>query len=860
MSIQDFVRRYKNSKLLHAKKFQNFTNKAIKANDLWNPWVEEPKNYRDGWIQICSLLLKHGYTPSNVYDEDLVAEHTELRKTHDLIALWKTKLIGIDTPVRQIRFMVCESNYKIKIQACNFGIWGDLKQSDTYLFEHEPDFRKVTQTVVSDLSILKKLFTTFPEHIVNENGVPFKKGENLKWVFEDNKLSVVGELSSSAPAPYISIFPNKYITATHVHLLTVVGNVKPGAIPQEVVDSDLGQMLLEKLGIIKPVIEATLIDDEIHIKTNSVFSSQQISAGLKLKKDGNVLKGKFNPNTFFLWANVVNPILSKELTSISIKATISCDKIASTDWFDINIKLDKSKLKLSEKEVELLLKSRGNYVKIAGKWVLLENSDELEVFAKSHGKLHALQVLNLKNATHLFPQSLIEGIRQKIVQPKPAIPISIKADLRPYQVEGFHFLSYLSSNNFGGILADDMGLGKTIQTITWLAYIYEKKLKNKKTLIVCPKSVVDNWQKEFAKFAPHLSVGITPDKDIYIINYAQLRFRIEELEKEQYLALILDEAQYIKNSKTSTWGCAALLKSKYRFALSGTPVENSLLDLWAISSFVMPGILGKRNTFSRTFKDSETLQERIKPFILRRTKEEVAKDLPPKIEETLYIELEPKAREMYEAELKYARQMLLEIKTSKELDNQRFVILASILKLRQICCDPRILNTSLISDDSSKITALCELINPLIAEGHKVILFSQFKTILSLVSKELHCKQFLLTGDTKDRGSLVDEFQNYNAGAVFLISLKAGGSGLNLTSSQYVVLYEPWWNPAVENQAIDRTHRIGQKNTVVAYRLITKDTIEEKIQILQDKKRNLASIFGEMNGPLNFDDFKFLLS
>ena len=459
------------------------------------------------------------------------------------------------------------------------------------------------------------------------------------------------------------------------------------------------------------------------------------------------------------------------------------------------------------------------------------------------------------------------------------------AELRPYQREGYHFLAYLSTNHFGGILADDMGLGKTVQTLAWLLWLRaQPDFAGRASLVVCPKSVTDNWLAEGAKFAPGLRVRVLPrgssdaalkaaraEADLVVINYAQLRGMEKALSSAPWHAAILDEAQYIKNPDSQTAKAAWALRTEHRLALSGTPIENRLLDLWSIMGFAMPGILGKRAAFAKSFDQRSDpfartrLAARVRPFVLRRTKGEVAKDLPERSEEDLFCELEGEQATLYRAELKRARAALLNINTSKELDKKRFNILTSLLRLRQICCHPALVSEKAAQADSAKLNALFDVLEPIIEEGHKVLVFSQFIQMLDIIRAEIERREwrhFLLTGDTEDRGALVRNFQQSEGSAVFLISLRAGGFGLNLTAASYVVLYDPWWNPAVENQAIDRTHRIGQTSQVIAYRLIVKESIEEKIRTLQRSKSALAAdILGEesFTRALTLDDFRFLL-
>jgi SNF2 family DNA or RNA helicase len=315
---------------------------------------------------------------------------------------------------------------------------------------------------------------------------------------------------------------------------------------------------------------------------------------------------------------------------------------------------------------------------------------------------------------------------------------------------------------------------------------------------------------------------------------------------------------------------ARQLRANHRLILSGTPIENRLLDLWSLMSFAMPGILGSQSQFARVYGGKEDpfgrkrLSARVRPFLLRRTKAQVAKDLPDKIEEDLFCEMEGEQKKLYSAELKKAQQLLLRVKTQKELAREQFNVLTSLLKLRQICCDPRLVLPT-AQNPGAKLDALKDLIEPILEEGQKVLVFSQFVEMLQLIKadlKESPTPVFYLDGSTENRGELVRNFQETSGAAVFLISLKAGGFGLNLTAASYVVMFDPWWNPAVENQAIDRTHRIGQTQKVIAYRLLIKGSVEEKIRLLQKSKSALAEdILGEERfaKALTIDDLQFLL-
>lgn len=578
---------------------------------------------------------------------------------------------------------------------------------------------------------------------------------------------------------------------------------------------------------------------------------------------------------------------------------------AGIDWFDLRIALDVKDTTLTKQELKALLDARGGFVRLGTKgWrrlsFQLSSEDEEQLaelglsardFSSEPQRLHALQLAGKTAAKKLLPREQTEAIERRIedirTRVAPDLPKAIRADLRPYQVEGFHFLSYLTANRFGGILADDMGLGKTLQTLTWLMYLRSQpEFRGHPTLVICPKSVVDNWRSEASRFVPELRVctftkgALNPDSleearrngDVIVINYAQLRMLEAELNAVPWHAAILDEAQAIKNPESQTAKAAWALKSTHRLALSGTPIENRLLDLWSIMMFAMPGVLGPRATFSKNFDQRsdplarKRLAARVRPFVLRRTKNEVARDLPERVEEDLHCEIEGEQSTLYRAELKRARAALLNVSTQAQLDKQRFTVLTSLLRLRQICCHPALVSEKAAKAESAKLSALIDLLEPLLEEGHKVLVFSQFVEMLNLIRAELtqrDWRHFVLTGETEDRGALVTDFQNTEGSAVFLISLRAGGFGLNLTAASYVVLFDPWWNPAVENQAIDRTHRIGQVNKVIAYRLLVKESIEEKIRALQRHKSALADdILGEesFGRALTLEDFRFLLS
>ena len=449
------------------------------------------------------------------------------------------------------------------------------------------------------------------------------------------------------------------------------------------------------------------------------------------------------------------------------------------------------------------------------------------------------------------------------IVPAP-LPAGLQAELRPYQHAGLSWLQFLREYGFGGVLADDMGLGKTIQTLAHVLLEKEAGRLDAPALVVAPTSLMPNWQAEAARFAPGLSVLLLHGKDraaqfdrigaadLVLTTYALLGRDEEALRRHRYHLLILDEAQYIKNSRTKASQTARLLDARHRLCLTGTPVQNHLGELWSQFHFLMPGLLGEEKAFNAHFRKPienggdnarrELLMRRLKPFMLRRTKDKVATELPPKTEIVLPVELGSAQRDLYETvRVAMDRKVRAEI-DRKGLARSHIVILDALLKLRQVCCHPRLLEADSAAG-SAKLDTLMELLATLRSEGRKVLVFSQFTSMLALIQERLRecgIDFALLTGDTLDRAAPVTAFQSGQVG-VFLISLKAGGVGLNLTAADTVIHFDPWWNPASENQATDRAWRTGQEQPVFVYKLIARGTLEENIQELQRRKGELAN-------------------
>ncbi len=473
----------------------------------------------------------------------------------------------------------------------------------------------------------------------------------------------------------------------------------------------------------------------------------------------------------------------------------------------------------------------------------------------------------------------IERLKPKV---DPDAPEGFLATLRPYQQDGFEWLQFLREQGLGGILADDMGLGKTIQTLCHLFTEKKEGRANLPCLILAPKSVVPNWEKEVKKFAPSMSVlalqgpnrkkyySVLGHCDLVITSYPILLRDAEELLAQPFHYVVLDEAHTIKNASSQVTRVAWRIDARHRLCLSGTPMENNLGELWSLFHFLMPGFLGSEDSFARCFRvpiekhRDESLRrrlaERVAPLMLRRTKTLVAKDLPPKTIIVRKMELSKRQVELYEAVRAGVSREVREEIARRGVEASKLFVLEALLKLRQVCCHPKLLKSMPSAQkarSSAKMDLLIEWLPTMVKEGRRILIFSQFTRMIDLIEQMLDQQKIhylTLTGKSKNRGELCDAFQAGKA-PVFLISLRAGGTGLNLTAADTVIHFDPWWNPALEAQATDRAYRIGQKNPVFVYKFITEGTIEEKILMLQQKKQALfEGILGGSMQKLSFSE------
>lgn len=595
----------------------------------------------------------------------------------------------------------------------------------------------------------------------------------------------------------------------------------------------------------------------------------------------------------------------KEIQYSLFEPSIQSNVKEDNDWFDIriNIQIGEFSIPFTKFRKNILNGVReyklpnGEIAILPEEW--FEQYKELFQFGRDAGQNIQLDKHHFGLIETSVPEkneSIIEKYKNLINsqdQKQYELPKGLQADLRPYQSDGFAWMQALQENHFGGCLADDMGLGKTVQTLTLLLNSKGKinnenyqpiekpslaqlsifdnvDVKNEPSsatsIIVMPTSLIHNWEKEIRKFTPDLKcfkfigqnrpkdIRLFKDFDIILTTYGIIRNELELLKTYKFFYLILDESQYIKNPDSKIYKAINQINSKHRLVLTGTPIENSLTDLWSQINFLNKGLLGNLRFFKREFvqpiekntdpEKKEKLQQFIQPFVLRRTKGQVAKDLPDKIESVIYCDMSEDQKSLYEEEKSKIRNSIME-RIEKKEDKPTILAIEGLNKLRQIANHPVLIDESYASE-SGKYQEITRNIENLIAEKHKVLIFSAYVKHLNLFSKYLEENNHpfsILTGKTQNRNEVIDDFQSSDDKHVFLIQIKAGGVGLNLTAADYVFIIDPWWNPAVEEQAINRTHRIGQDKKVMVYRFISTDTVEEKIQQLKAKKSELADSF-----------------
>ncbi len=565
------------------------------------------------------------------------------------------------------------------------------------------------------------------------------------------------------------------------------------------------------------------------------------------------------------------------------RPTLTLNITSGIDWFDVQAVIAFGDQTVSLAEIRRALRKKRRYVKLADGSIGRLPEEWLERYKRLFGlaektddatntfrfaDFHAAMLETL--AEEAEQTQADQAFRERLARLKDfqgmaehPLPHGLRGDLRPYQVAGYQWLHFLHDYGFGGILADDMGLGKTVQVLAFLLSLRERRHSQAPDLIVVPRSLLVNWQREVEKFTPDLKVltYFGPQRpflealagyDVVLTTYGVMRVDNEALRQFHFHYVVLDESQAIKNPLAKTARAARRLQSDHRLAITGTPVENNTFELWAQFAFVMPGLLGSLDYFKEEFvkpiekkhdtRTAETLRRWVYPFILRRTKEQVAPELPPRTERIIYCSMEPAQRRFYLKLRDYYRDQLLGLLESEGLDKSRMKILEGLLRLRQASNHPRLIDPD-FRGDSGKMEVLLDTLETLQSEGHKALVFSQFVEMLKIIRTALDARGVpyaYLDGSTRDRQAQVDRFQEDPTVPFFLISLKAGGLGLNLTAADYVIHVDPWWNPAVERQASDRAHRIGQDKPVFIFKLITRESVEEKILQLQEQKKALV--------------------
>lgn len=622
--------------------------------------------------------------------------------------------------------------------------------------------------------------------------------------------------------------------------------------------------------------------------------------------------------------------IEAEGKSVRQSGALSIKVSSAVDWFDLDAKFDfdgesvslPRLLAAAEQGSGFVVLSDGSQAMLPEGWLkrfgalaaLGKAEGERLRFAPSQAMLLDALVAEQEASKPQIDESfarLRERLREFRGIAAHEAPASFQGQLRPYQQEGLGWLRFLDEFGFGGCLADDMGLGKTVQVLAMLEARREQRAasqgaKSRKngaaasgpgpSLVVVPRSLVFNWIEEARRFAPQLRAlnytGLErraafdeiSGHDLVVTTYGTLRRDVAQLREIEFDYAILDEAQAIKNASSQAAKACRLLRARRRLAMTGTPVENHLGELWSLFEFLNPGMLGRQSSLNRLVADAGTrgappsagspeggglalLGRALRPFLLRRTKQQVLADLPEKTEQTLYCELDREQRELYDELREHYRASLLERVAKVGVKQSKIHVLEALLRLRQAACHPGLLDKKRVGRDSAKLETLLEQLSEVLAEGHKALVFSQFTSLLAIVRRHLDQRRVIyeyLDGRTTKRQQHVERFQTDPECKLFLISLKAGGQGLNLTAADYVFILDPWWNPAAEAQAVDRAHRIGQQRHVMAYRLIARDTIEEKILELQDQKRDLAeaiiSADNSLLRNLTAEDLQLLLS
>ncbi len=752
----------------------------------------------------------------------------------------------------------------------------DLKDSDggKFIYEELPDLQKIMDIEISD-EINKLMLEQKPPLNVVTMGIDYDQSLKASLEFEYDGVKVPFS-KTSEKTPYVTIKKPKEDSQYWIKR-----NLKH--------EQDAYNMLLACKFV--PMQTNNLALEKENAVDFYNYYIKQAGEGWKFEEKDDLSFFKLAQEPFKLCAEVDFCEESKDSFQIYLYGQVGEDKISFDDVYNTIQNGEKYSRVRSLGFVEYPAQDIYAMMRSFNSFDVYRNSeDKFLVKTYRAGLLNELENFGVELALSEDFSNFWEQISSFSTKEDIEIPKAVNAELREYQAKGFSWLWFMYKYGLNGILADDMGLGKTLQALILLQRAKEKD-GPMPTLVICPTSVVFNWEMEIQKFVPSLTClklsGIERKElfkdiskyDIVITSYALVRRDIEKLKKINFRYVILDESQNIKNALSQTAQSVKRLVCEHKLALSGTPIENRLEELWSVFDFLMPGFLFSISEFNYRYvnpimeRADKTVEKRLKlqiyPFILRRMKRDVAKDLPDKVENIAYCELTDEQRDFYLEVLDSTKEELFKSIEQNGLEKSRMSIFSALLRLRQICCHPRLYDKENIKkiNESGKFEHLKEMLEEIISEKHRVLLFSQFVDMLELVRAWLDkegIRYEYLTGQTKDRQGAVERFNNNDDIPIFLISLKAGGTGLNLTGADYVIHYDPWWNPAVEDQATDRAYRIGQKKKVFVYRLITKNTVEEKIQKLKQVKRNLVdsviSVDRNITKSLTMDDVREIFS
>ncbi|MGM0531243.1 MAG: SNF2-related protein [Bacteroidota bacterium] len=826
------------------------------------PKMKDKYVYFSEWIHNNARFPAKNLEPVNINTEEFLESKLEVEKKKGNIELTFSITINGKDPMQPIDDM-------------HYPIWINFEDSEIHTWKNHHHFLLAAHFDFQEEKVIEippdqwpKIFETFIKEI--QNKIPVEMAENMKP--KEKKVQPTTKIKLTETGNFLLLYPIVVYSNKEVLLNEAGKNLYDSdeevltVIPR---DKEYEQNIRDFIVDLHPNFSHFSEQEYYFLHVDEVmkkmwffnFFEKCQEKGIQIYGFKNLKKIRYNPN--------------RPSTSFSVKSGI--------DWFDLDMQVNFGDQAISLKDIRKAVMKEQQYVKLGDdSWGLLpgewfEQWAKMLKFGKvQDGKLK-LSKLHFQLIDQLYEQLEDNAVAEEIEEKKQLLqsfdsieevstPKGVEAELRNYQQAGLNWLVFLYRFRWGGILADDMGLGKTLQMLLLFQYIQSQNGQERQQfLVVAPTTLLFNWENEILKFTPGMKYCIhwgqlrTKDSnewndfDIILTTYGTLTRDIEWMKDFQFTVAVLDESQAIKNPSSLRFKAVNLINAKYRFTLTGTPIENNTMELYAQMQFVNPGLLGSQNFFKKEYalpidkhgdkEKTRELQQLIKPFLLRRTKEKVARELPPKTEIPLYCEMDSEQRKVYEAFKNEYRNQVLNKIDEEGIEKAKFNVLEALTKLRQICDSPELINTEEDYGDSSvKLQEILRHIREKTGE-HKVIIFSQFVSMLKLITRELDKEGLVysyLDGSTRNRKQAVQTFQENNQCRIMIISLKAGGLGLNLTEADYIYLIDPWWNPAVEQQAIDRTHRIGQDKHIFAYKMICKDTVEEKILKLQEKKKSLA--------------------